>query len=70
LLGCVVENRILSKKQVQSLVNQPNLEESRSELVAVLGHHQQQTLQLLQANQQQLSNNLAQIIRDAGEEAE
>lgn len=65
LLGCVVENRILSKKELQEMVKLPSLEQSRGELVSLLGYHQQQTVQLLQSNQQQLSTNLSQIINDA-----
>lgn len=64
LLGCVVENRILSKKQVQELVKMPSLEQTRAELVSILGHRQQQTLSLLQSNQQQLTTNLNQLIAD------
>jgi len=64
LLGAVMENRILSKKQLQEMVKMPNLDESRSQLVALLGHHQQTTVQLLQSNQQQLTTNLSQMIKD------
>jgi ribosomal protein L10 len=64
LLGAVVGNRILSKKQLQDLKHLPSLEQSRGELVSLLGYHQQRTLQLLQSNQQQLSTNLSQLIKD------
>jgi len=69
LLGCVVENRILSKKQVQELVKLPNLEQSRGELVSILNFHQQQTLSYLQSNQQQLSTNLSQLVKDGSKES-
>lgn len=64
LLGCVVENRILSKKEIQAMVQLPSLEQSRGELAAILGHHQQTTLRLLNSNQQQLASNLSQFIKD------
>eukprot|EP00088_Acartia_fossae_P032513 TRINITY_DN33280_c0_g1_i1.p1 TRINITY_DN33280_c0_g1~~TRINITY_DN33280_c0_g1_i1.p1 ORF type:complete len:262 (+),score=9.97 TRINITY_DN33280_c0_g1_i1:51-836(+) len=64
LLGCVVENRILSRREVQELVKMPSLEQSRGELLSILNFHQQRTLQLLQSNQQQLSTNLSQYIKD------
>jgi len=64
LLGCVVENRILSKKEIQAMVQMPSLEQSRGELAAILGHHQQTTLRLLNSNQQQLATNLSQFIKD------
>jgi len=64
LLGAVVGNQIFSKKQVQDLKKLPSLERSREEMVALLGHQQQRTTQLLQSNQQQLSTNLSQLIRD------
>jgi len=65
LLACVVENRLLARKEVQDLVKLPSLEQSRAELTAILSHHQNTTLRLLQANQQLLSTNLSQIIADA-----
>ena len=64
LIGCVVENRILSRREVQEMIKLPSLEESRGELLSILGYQQQRTLQLLQANQQQLSTNLSQLIKD------
>ena len=65
LIGCVVENRILSRRELQEMVKLPSLDQSRGELLSILGHQQQRTLQLLQSNQQQLSTNLSQIIKDA-----
>jgi len=65
LLACVVENRILSRKDLQEMVKMPGLEDSRAELVSILGYHQQNTLRLLQSNQQLLSTNLNQLIKDA-----
>ena len=44
--------------------NLPSLEQSRGELVSILGYQQQRTLQLLTSNQQQLSTNLSQLIKD------
>eukprot|EP00088_Acartia_fossae_P025325 TRINITY_DN26150_c0_g1_i1.p1 TRINITY_DN26150_c0_g1~~TRINITY_DN26150_c0_g1_i1.p1 ORF type:complete len:265 (-),score=35.75 TRINITY_DN26150_c0_g1_i1:54-848(-) len=64
LLGAVIDNRILSKKQIQDMTKMPSLDTCRGELVSILGYHQQRTLQLLQANQQQLSSNLTQLIKD------
>ena len=65
LIGCVVENRILSRRELQEMVKLPSLDQSRGELLSILGHQQQRTLQLLQSNQQQLSTNLSQMIKDA-----
>eukprot|EP00088_Acartia_fossae_P021397 TRINITY_DN2285_c0_g1_i1.p1 TRINITY_DN2285_c0_g1~~TRINITY_DN2285_c0_g1_i1.p1 ORF type:complete len:269 (-),score=34.46 TRINITY_DN2285_c0_g1_i1:531-1337(-) len=69
LLGAVVDNRILSRKQLQEMTKMPSLDQSRGELVGILGYHQQRTLQLLQANQQQLSTNLTQLVKDRSEPA-
>jgi len=65
LIGCVYGDRILSRSQIQQLVKLPNLEQSRAELVSVLGHHQRRTVALLQSNQQQLCTNLSQLVKDA-----
>merc|ERR1711872_40266 len=67
LIGCVFGDRILSRSQIHQMVKLPDLSEGRAELVAVLGHHQQRTISLLQANQQQLCTNLSQLVKDAGE---
>jgi hypothetical protein len=64
LLACIVENRILSRDQLAAMVNMPDLATSRAELAGLLAHHQRRTLTLLQANQQQLTVNLNQLIKD------
>ena len=51
-------------EQIQEMKNLPSLEQSRGELVSILGYQQQRTLQLLTSNQQQLSTNLSQLIKD------
>jgi hypothetical protein len=64
LLACVVENRILSRAQVVAMVDMPDLQTYRSELVSLLAHQSRRTVSLLQANQQQLATNLDQLVKD------
>jgi len=64
LIGCVFDDRILSRKQMHELVKLPSVDESRAQLVSLLSHNQQRTISLLQSNQQQLTTNLSQLIKD------
>ena len=64
LLAVVVHGRILSKSGVQDLVNMPDLATQRAELSALLSFNQRKTLSLLGANQQSLSTNLDQYVKD------
>ena len=64
LLACIVENRILSREQLAAMVSMPDLAACRAELAGLLAHQQRRTLALLQANQQQLTTNLSQLLKD------
>ena len=64
LLGAVIHGRILSRKQVIALGDMPDLEYQRQELVTLLNTNQSKLTSLLQSNQEQLSRNLAQLIKD------
>jgi len=64
ILGAVVENRILSRGELISLVDMPSLDEMRAELSALLQSPAREVTRLLGANQQQLSTNLQQYIDD------
>merc|ERR1719229_1057920 len=64
LLAVVVHGRILSKAGVQDLVNMPDLATQRAELSTLLSFNQRKTLSLLGANQQSLSTNLDQYVKD------
>jgi len=64
LLAVVVHDRILSKAGVQDLVNMPDLATQRAELSTLLSFNQRKTLSLLGANQQSLSTNLDQYVKD------
>jgi len=64
LLGAVIHGRILSRAQVMALVNTPDLEQQRQELVSILGANQARFTQLLSSNQSQLSRNLEQYVKD------
>lgn len=67
LLACVVENRILSRAQLVAMQDMPDLATCRAELAGLLAHHQRRTVGLLQAGQQQLTTNLAQLVKDRTE---
>jgi len=64
LLAAVIHGRILSKAGVQELVTTPDLATQRAELSALLTFNQRKTLSLLGANQQTLSTNLDQYVKD------
>ena len=62
--GVVVENRLLSKRQLQELAKMPPIGALRAELCAILSSPAQRTAALLSSNQQALSANLAQYVKD------
>merc|ERR1712083_1119805 len=64
LLAAVIHGRILSKAGVQDLVTMPELATQRAELSALLTFNQRKTLSMLGANQQMLSSNLDQYVKD------
>ena len=64
LIGAVIYGRILSRKQVVDLVDVPDLENQRQQLVALLNANQTKLTTLLQSSQQQLSRNLEQYVED------
>merc|ERR1712037_862657 len=64
LLAAVIHGRILSKAGVQDLVTMPELATQRAELSALLTFNQRKTLSMLGANQQMLSTNLHQYVKD------
>merc|ERR1711874_753756 len=66
LLGAVVENRIVSRSQLQQMVVLPTIDQLRGELVAVLQTPPRQVSQVLEANQQQLVVNLQQYKKGLG----
>ena len=60
----MVENRILDRAGVEALVKMPTLESLLGETVALLNSPAQKTSQLLNSNQQALSTNLSQYVKD------
>ena len=60
----MVENRILDRAGVEALVKMPLLESLLGETVALLNSPAQKTSQLLNSNQQALSTNLSQYVKD------
>lgn len=66
LLGVIVENRLLSKKGLQAMLKMPPIDVLRGELCAILSTPAQKTASLLSSNQQALSTNLAQYVKDQG----
>lgn len=64
LMAAVVENRILDRRELEQLSKMPPLESLLAETLAILNSPTQKTLQLLNSNQQKLSTNLSQYIKD------
>ena len=61
-----MENHLLSKRQLQELAKMPPIDALRVELCAVLSSPAQKSAALLSGNQQALSTNLAQFVKDQG----
>ena len=60
----MVENRILDRKGIEALEKMPPIESLLGETVALLNSPAQKLSQLLNSNQQALSTNLTQYIKD------
>ncbi len=67
ILGAIVDDRFLNRQQLQDLVKMPPIEALRAETCAILGSAAQQTSSLLTRNQQMLSANLQQLVKDKSE---
>ena len=70
VLGAVVEDRILDRAQVADLAQMPPKDSLLGEIVALLNMPSQKMSQLLNHNQQSLSQNLSQYVKDQGKETE
>ena len=68
LLGAIVEDRFMNKAQLQEYAKLPNIEQLRGELCSILQHPLKKTSSLLQSNQQSLSQNLEQYVKDQTKE--
>ena len=66
--GAVVDNRLLNKKQLQEYVTMPSLDTLRGELCSILQMPARKTSTLLGSNQQKLSMNLEQYVKDQSKE--
>jgi len=64
LMAAVVDNRIIDRTGIEELIKMPPLESLLAETVAILNSPAQKTSQLLGSNQQALSTNLSQYIKD------
>ena len=64
ITAAVVDNRILDRAGIEELIKLPPLESLLGETVAILSSPAQKTSQLLASNQQALSTNLNQYIKD------
>ena len=64
LMAAVVENRILDRGEIQALINMPTIDILLGETVSILNSPAQKTLRLLNSNQQNLSTNLNQYVKD------
>jgi hypothetical protein len=62
--AAVAEGRILDRAGLLKLQNLPSIDVLRGELCSILQMSAQKTLRLLQSNQQNLSVNLAQYVKD------
>ena len=60
----MVENQILDRDEVEAAAKLPELEVLLAETLAILNSPAQKTLQLLNSNQQNLTTNLSQLIKD------
>lgn len=63
-MAAVVDNRIIDRTGIEELIKMPPLESLLAETVAILNSPAQKTSQLLGSNQQALSTNLSQYIKD------
>ena len=63
-LGAVIEDRILDRGQVNNLSQMPSKESLLAETVALLNLPSQKLSRLLNQNQQTLTQNLSQYMKD------
>ena len=64
LFGAIIENRFLNKAQIQDMAKMPSIEQLHGELSGILQMPAQKTVSLLSRNQQALSMNLEQYVKD------
>ena len=62
-----MDNRLLKKKELQEYVSLPSLDTLRGELCSILQMPARKTSTMLGANQQKLSVNLEQYVKDQTE---
>ena len=67
--AAIVEDRMLDRAGMLKLQNLPSIDILRGELCSILQMSAQKTLRLLQANQQNLSTNLSQYVKDQQEKS-
>ncbi|XP_064646672.1 large ribosomal subunit protein uL10m-like [Lineus longissimus] len=63
ILGGVVENRVMTREALLQYAAMPSLDHARGQLVAILGSAAAKTSSLLSSQQQTLSNNLTQYVK-------
>ncbi len=64
LLGAVIENRLLSRRELQEYLKMPPLDTQLGQLCAILEMPVQKTVSQLGSSQQALSRNLDQYVKD------
>jgi len=67
ILGAIVHDRFLNKKQLQELATMPGLESQLGQLCSILASPASKTAGLLARNPQILSQNLDQYVKDQKE---
>ena len=68
--AAVAEGRVLDRAGLLKLQNLPSIDVLRGELCSILQMSAQKTLRLLQSNQQNLSANLTQYVKDQTDKSE
>lgn len=68
--AAIAEGRILDRAGLLKLQNLPSIDVLRGELCSILQMSAQKTLRLLQSNQQNLSVNLSQYVKDQTDKSE
>lgn len=64
ITGAFVENRMLDRAGIVAMSKMPTIDVLLAETLAILNSPAQKTLQLLNSNQQLLSTNLSQYVKD------
>ena len=62
--GGIIENRLLSKDELQDMATLPSIDQLLGQTVSLLGSAAAKTHSLLNSHQQGLSRNLTQYIKD------